>query len=105
MNKNIIIAILVVIIIAVVGFMVFSQHPATTDKMNTQFNILSDNTLANGDQVQFQLKEENGSAIAGEKVKIGLGDDSGNVDAPLTGVDGVIAKRLAIEIGKLFRRL
>lgn len=72
MNKNIIIAILVVIIIAAVGFFVFShQAPSTTDgKINTQISFLSGTTLKNGDQVQFELKDAQGNAIAGENVNI-----------------------------------
>lgn len=49
MNKNIIIAILIVVVIAVVGAFVFSQHQATDDKINTQINFLSETTLQNGD--------------------------------------------------------
>lgn len=84
MNKNVIIAILIVIIIAVVGFTVFSQQAPTlttaSDKINTEFDLLTDNTLANGDQIKFQLKEVNGSAIAGEKVKIGFTDGTGKIE-------------------------
>lgn len=72
MNKNIIIAILVVIIIGAVGFFVFShQAPSTTDgKINTQISFLSGTTLKNGEQVQFELKDAQGNAIAGENVNI-----------------------------------
>lgn len=78
MNKNIIIAILVVIIVAIAAFMLFSST-TPAQKADTQFNILTDNSLSNGDQFQFQLKEVNGSAVAGEKVQIGLTDGAGNV--------------------------
>ncbi|WP_405292792.1 Ig-like domain-containing protein [Methanobrevibacter sp.] len=71
MNRNIIIAILVVIIIAAVGFFVFSQGQPTTDgKINTQISFLSQNTLKNGEQVQFELKDAQGNPIAGELVNI-----------------------------------
>ena len=70
MNKNIIIAILIVIIIAIVAFFAFSQ-PATTDgKLNTQINFLSQDTLKNGEQIQFELKDAQGKAIAGQNVNI-----------------------------------
>lgn len=70
MNKNIIIAILVVIIIAAVAAFALSQ-PATTDgKLNTQINFLSQNNLKNGDQIQFELKDAQGQAVAGQIVNI-----------------------------------
>lgn len=79
MNKNIIIAILVVIIIGAAAFMVFSQQNSA-NKIDTEFDVITDNTLSNGDQIQFVLKEKNGSAIAGEKVKIGFTDGAGNLE-------------------------
>lgn len=81
MNKNIIIAILIVIIIAVVAMFAFSQPQATTQdgKINTQINFLSQNTLKNGDQVQFELKEVQGAAIAGQTVVISYDDGSGSI--------------------------
>lgn len=82
MNKNIIIAILVIVIIGIAAFVMFSQHAPTltTNKTDTEFSILTDNTLSNDEKVIFKLSEKNGSTIAGEKVKIGLGDKSGNVE-------------------------
>ncbi|MBQ2613162.1 MAG: Ig-like domain-containing protein [Methanobrevibacter sp.] len=78
MNKNIIIAILIVIIIAIVAFFAFSQ-PATTDgKLNTQINFLSQDTLKNGEQIQFELKDAQGNVLAGQKVNISY-SDKGNV--------------------------
>ena len=80
MNKNIIIAILIIIIIAVVGVFVFSQqHHAPDGKINTQINFLSQTTLKNGDQVQFELKDAQGAVIAGQTVTISYDDGSGNV--------------------------
>ena len=80
MNKNIIIAILIIIIIAVVGVFVFSQqHHAPDGKINTQINFLSQTTLKNGDQVQFELKDAQGAVIAGQTVTISYADASGNV--------------------------
>ena len=80
MNKNIIIAILIIIIIAVVGVFVFSQqHQGQDGKINTQINFLSQTTLKNGDQVQFELKDAQGAVIAGQNVTISYDDGSGNV--------------------------
>ena len=66
MNKNIIIAILVVIIIAAGAVLAFGQF----GKTDTKINILSENTLQNGEQVQFELKDSQGNAIAGQNVSI-----------------------------------
>lgn len=75
MNKNIIIAILIVIIIAVVAAFALS-HPAQTQdgKLNTQINFLSKDTLKNGEQIEFELKDAQGKAIAGQKVNISYSD-------------------------------
>ena len=79
MNKNIIIAILIVIIIAVVGVFVFSQPHTADGKISTQINFLSQTTLKNGDQVQFELKDAQGAVLAGQTVTISYDDGSGNV--------------------------
>ena len=64
------IGLLIVVLMAVVGFVMFS-HPATTDgKINTEINFLSDANLQNGYQAQFVLKEVQGKPIAGENVSI-----------------------------------
>lgn len=84
MNKKIILAILAVLIVAIAAFAMFSQQASTlttaSGKMNTELDILTDNTLSNGNQIQFQLKEKNGSAIAGEKVKIGFTNNNGALE-------------------------
>lgn len=79
MNKNIIIAILIVIIIAVVAAFALSQPAQTQDgKLNTQINFLSKDTLKNGEQIEFELKDAQGKAIAGQQVNISY-SDKGNV--------------------------
>ena len=67
MNKNIIIAILVIIIIAAAGFFLLGQ---SNGKMETQINIISDDTVQNGEQIQFELKDKQGNAISGENLNI-----------------------------------
>jgi nitrogen fixation protein FixH len=79
MNRNILIAIMIVIIIAAVGAFVFSQPQSTGDKVNTQLNFLSQTTLQNGDQVEFQLQDATGNAVAGQNVSIVYDDGSGDV--------------------------
>lgn len=74
MNKNIIIAILVVIIIAIVGVSLFAhpQQQATTadGKVNTQIKFISNANLKNGDIVQFELKDASGKAIGNQVINI-----------------------------------
>ena len=70
MNRNIIIAILVIIIIAVVGIFVFQPHTTTDGKLNTQINFLSESTIKNGDTIQFELKDATGAPVVGAPVTI-----------------------------------
>lgn len=81
MNKNVIFAIAVIIIIAIVGFHLFSQPEANTHdgKLNTQIRFLSPPELKNGDQVQFVLKDATGAPLAGKNVTISYDYGSGNV--------------------------
>lgn len=66
MNKNIIIAILVIIIIAVGAAMIFGQN----GKTDTKINFINNDTLQNGEQLQFQLNDTKGKAISGQTVNI-----------------------------------
>lgn len=74
MNRNIIIAILAIIIIAVAGGVAFAQTSAAADanKQNTQINFLTNSHLKNGDIVQFELKDAQGKAIADQRINITL---------------------------------
>ena len=54
MNKNILIAILIVIIIALGAAFALGQF---NGKTNTQIDIKNNETFQNGEQVQFQLKD------------------------------------------------
>ncbi|WP_407422251.1 carboxypeptidase-like regulatory domain-containing protein [Methanobrevibacter sp.] len=67
MNKNIIIAVLIIIIIAVGAFLIFGH---SNDKAETQINFLNNKTVQNGEQVKFELKDASGNPIAGEIVNI-----------------------------------
>lgn len=72
MNKNIIIAILVVIIIAGAAFFMFGQ---SNGKADTQINFLGNKTLQNGEQIQFELKDAQGNVLAGQPVNITFDDE------------------------------
>ena len=76
MNKNIIIAILAIIVIASAGFMLLSHSDG---KANTEINFLSGTSLYNGDQVQFELKDAQGTALAGQEVTIAYDDGTGSI--------------------------
>lgn len=67
MNKNVIIAILVVIIIAAGVAIMFGQSNGKTD---TQIQFLTNDTVQNGEQVSFQLKDASDNPIAGQTVNL-----------------------------------
>ncbi len=71
MRRNILIIAIVVIIVAILGVFVFTQHPQSHDgKLNTEIEFLSENTLKNGESVQFLLKDEKNNALPGQNVTI-----------------------------------
>lgn len=66
MNKKITLVILSIFIVAVaVGAAVAAEA-----KTNTEIKMLSEKTLKNGDDIEFQLKDAQGKAIASQKVNI-----------------------------------
>ena len=77
MNKNIIIALIIIIVIAIVGVFAFTQGN-NGGKIDTQINIISNATMQNGDEIQFELKDVNGNIIAGEQVNITFTNDENN---------------------------
>lgn len=66
MNKNIIIAILIIVILAVGAALFFGQ----LGKQDTQIKIINNETFQNGEQVKFELKDSSGAAISGQNVSI-----------------------------------
>lgn len=66
MNKNIIIAILVVIIIVAGAAFMFGQ----VGKTKTEIKIINNETFQNGEAVHFELKDDKGNAIAGQTLNI-----------------------------------
>ena len=72
MNKKILIAILIVVII---GAGAYGIHHFAGGKINTQINFLSENALENGEQVEFELKDDSGKAISGQNVNLTFGDE------------------------------
>ena len=72
MNRKLIIAIIIVLIVAVVGVFALTQGAVKAD---TQITFLNENTLKNGDQVQFVLADAQGNPIANQEVTIAYESD------------------------------
>lgn len=66
MNKKIILVLLSIFIVAVVA----GSAIAAEAKVNTEIKMLSEKTLKNGDDIEFQLKDAQGKEIASQKVNI-----------------------------------
>ncbi len=66
MDRKIIIALIIIVLIALAGLLAFSSGIKT----DTQIDFLTGSTLKNGDQVQFELKDAQGNALANQEVKI-----------------------------------
>lgn len=78
-NRNLIIIAIVVVLVVLVGIFAFMMpHNNTDSKLNTQINFLSQETLKNGDAVQFELKDINGNVIAGENITIMFEENGAN---------------------------
>jgi ABC-type Na+ efflux pump permease subunit len=70
MNRNIIIAIIIIVIIAIVGAFVLTNQ-GSNEKIDVKINYLNDNaTFKNGDEFQFELKDAQGNAVTGQIVNI-----------------------------------
>ena len=67
MNKNIILVVLIIIVLAVLGGIIFTQLNSNVD---TQINFISSNALNSGDNVTFELKDAQGNVLANEQVTI-----------------------------------
>ena len=77
MNRNLIIAIIVIIVIAAVGAFALTQANSGA-KIDTKINFTNETSYKNGDKVVFELTEANGKAIAGEHVNITFQKDGAN---------------------------
>lgn len=99
MNKNLIIAILVIVIIAIGAAFVLGQN----GKMDTQINIINNETFQNGEQVQFELKDSQGNAISGQIVNITFNDKEYSITTDQNGkgyltISGIDAGKYEIEV-------
>lgn len=66
MNKKLTLILLSIFIVAVVA----GSAIAAEAKVNTEIKMLSEKTLKNGDDIEFQLKDAQGNAIASQKINI-----------------------------------
>ena len=66
MSRKIIIALIVIVLIVLAGLLVFSSGIKT----DTQITFLSNNTLKNGDEVQFELVDAQGNVLANQNIYI-----------------------------------
>ena len=78
MDKNVIITILIVIIIAIIGVFIFNN--LNGGKLNTEISFLSETNLKNGDKIEFELKDAKGNILAGQNVTISYQEDGQNED-------------------------
>lgn len=65
MNKNIIIAILIVVIIALIAVFAFQPN---NGKVNTEIKFIGESTLKNGGQIQIELSDAQGNKLSGQLV-------------------------------------
>ncbi len=66
MDRKIIIALIIIVLIALVGLLSFS----TGIKTDSQINFLSGSNLKNGNQVEFELVDAQGNALSNQEIKI-----------------------------------
>ena len=81
MNKNTLIVILIVIVLAVLGALIFSQVNSNVD---TQINFISPTALNNGENVTFELKDAQGNALANENINIEYVNDGQSQNFTIT---------------------
>lgn len=77
MNRNLIIAIIVIIVIAAVGAFALTQANSGA-KIDTKINFSNETSYKNGDKVVFELTEANGNPIAGQQLNISFQKDGNN---------------------------
>ena len=66
MKRKIIIALIIIVLIVLGGLIVFSSGI----KSDTQINFLSNTSLKNGDQVEFELKDAQGDVLSNQNITI-----------------------------------
>jgi hypothetical protein len=78
-NRNIIIVVIFIVLVVLVGIFAFSMpHNNQNEKINTKFDFLSQESLKNGEAVQFILKDVQDKAIPSQNVTITFIEDGEN---------------------------
>lgn len=72
MNRNIIIALIVIFLIILAGIITFAQSNV---KVDSQIDILSNASLKNGEMVEFQLLDAQGNPLANQNISISFGSN------------------------------
>lgn len=98
-NKIIIIALLVVIAVLLVG--IFASMPNFT-KADSKLEIIGNDTLAEGDSLQVKLTDANGTALANQSVNITVTDKDSSRDyhSVVTNDDGIGTLKLDKSAGE-----
>ncbi|WP_405269367.1 Ig-like domain-containing protein [Methanobrevibacter sp.] len=78
MNKNILIIAVIVILLAIVGAFFLMQPQVHEGKINTAIDFLSEDTLKNGESVQFVLKDEEDRPLSNQTVVITFNENGEN---------------------------
>ena len=99
MNKNILIVIIVVIILAAIAAFAFVQN----GKTNTQINIINNETFQNGEQVKFELKDDQGKPLSGKTVEVNLNNQKSTIKTDTNGkgyisVSGLASGKYDVEV-------
>ena len=87
MNRNIIIALIIIVLIALVGIFAFTQ---VGGKVDTQINFITNTTLKNGDQIIFELKDSQGNVLENQIVEITFGNETYTVNTDSQGRGGLL---------------
>ena len=71
-TRSLIIIAIFVILVVIVGIFAFTlpQDNNTDGKLKTQINFLTEETLKNGQAIQFELKDEKGNALANQNITV-----------------------------------
>ncbi len=72
MNRKLIIVLIIIILIALGGIIVFSHGDSKSD---TQINFLTGSALKAGDQIQFELRDGQGNALADKELTVTFGSN------------------------------
>ena len=79
MNRNMLIIVIFIILVAIVGiFLSTQQHETQDGKLNTEITFLSDSNLKNGEAVEFVLKDGQGNPLPKQSLEINFTENGEN---------------------------